>query len=85
MRTDHEIFIEKLVLQEQTTIKVSLQDMASIYLPSDTKPFIQQKLATNTYHIMVLLQRALHKDSRTSRFSILRISYEFLLNFKVHC
>ena len=29
MRTDHEIFIEILVLQEQTTIKISLQDMAS--------------------------------------------------------
>jgi len=30
MRTDHEIFIEILVLQEQTTIKSSLQDMAYI-------------------------------------------------------
>ena len=30
MRTDHEIYIETLVLQEQTTIKISLQDMASI-------------------------------------------------------
>ena len=29
MRTDHEFFIEILVLQEQTTIKISLQDMAS--------------------------------------------------------
>ena len=29
MRTDHEIFIEKLVLQEQTTIKIALQDMIS--------------------------------------------------------
>ena len=27
MRNDHEIFIEILVLQEQTTIKSSLQDM----------------------------------------------------------
>ena len=30
MRTDHEIFIEILVLQEQTTIKISLQYKASI-------------------------------------------------------
>ena len=30
MRTDHESFIEKQVLQEKTTITVSLQDMASI-------------------------------------------------------
>ena len=29
MGTDHEIFIETLVSQEQTTIKISLQDMAS--------------------------------------------------------
>ena len=52
MRTDHEIFIAILELQEQTTIKISLQDMASIiseekdktssiYLPSGTNPFIQ--------------------------------------------
>ena len=57
MRTDHEIFIEKLVLQEQTTINISLQDMASnislekgktssLYVPSDTKQLVQQKLST---------------------------------------
>ena len=34
MRTDHESFIEILVLQEQTTIKSSLQDMA---ISSDKK------------------------------------------------
>ena len=30
MTTDHEIFIAILKLQEQTTIKISLQDMALI-------------------------------------------------------
>ena len=30
MRTEHEIFIEKLVLQEQTTIKISEQEKLSI-------------------------------------------------------
>ena len=29
MRTEHEIFKDKLVLQEQTTIKISLEEMAS--------------------------------------------------------
>ena len=32
MRTEHEIFIEILVSQEQTTIQISLQDMASIII-----------------------------------------------------
>ena len=30
MRTDHEIFIETLELHEQTTIKISEEDMVSI-------------------------------------------------------
>ena len=34
---------------------------------------------------MILMHRALHKDSKTSIFANLRIFYEFLLNFKVHC
>ena len=34
---------------------------------------------------MILLHRALHKDSRSTRFANLQIFYEFLLNFKVHC
>ena len=80
MRTNHKIFIAILVLQEQTTIKVSLQDLASNssyekdkinqYLcTSNTNQILQQKLATNTYHIMVLLHRALQEDSKTSKFT----------------
>ena len=82
MRTDHEIFIAILVLQLKTTIKISLQDMAStsvkkkektssLYVPSDTNQLVQQKLATNTQLIMILLQRSTLKDSRTTGFSIL--------------
>ena len=56
-----------------------------LYLPSDTNQLVQQKLATNAQLIMILLQRATLKDSRTTGFAILRIFYEFLLNFKVHC
>ena len=66
MRTDHKIFIAILELQEQTTIKISLQEIASIiskekdkttslYLPSDTNQFIQQKLSTNNHQILILL------------------------------
>src|SRR6185437_9860183 len=58
---------------------------SSLYVPSDTKQLVQQKLATNIHHILILLQRATLKDSRTTGFAILRIFCEFLLNFKVHC
>ena len=34
---------------------------------------------------MILLQRDTLKDSRSTGFANLRIFYEFLLNFKVHC
>ena len=33
---------------------------------------------------MVLLNRALQEDSKTSRFAILRIFHELILNFKDH-
>src|SRR6185436_12900224 len=33
---------------------------------------------------MVLLHRALQEDSKTSRFAILQIFYELILNFKDH-
>ena len=95
MRTDHEIFIVTLVSYEQTIIKISQQYIVSIfslekdkttslYIPSDTNQFVQQKLSTNIHHILILLHRAVHKDSRTTGFAILRIVYEFLLNFKVY-
>ena len=94
-RNDHEIFIATLRWQEHLTIKISQQDMVSIiskekdkttslYLPSDTNQFVQQKLSTNTHHILILLHRPFHKDSRTTGFAILRIFYEFILNFKVY-
>ena len=88
------MFITILVLQEQTTIKISLQYKASIiseekdktsslYVPSDTNQLVQQKRATNTQLIMILLHRATPKDSISTRFAILQIFYEFLSNFKV--
>ena len=95
MRTDHKIFIVTLESHEHLTIKISQQDMASnnsygkdkttsLYVPSDTNQFVQQKLSTNTHHILILLHRDFHKDSRTTRFANLRIFYEFTLNFKVY-
>ena len=95
MRTDHEIFIATPQPHEHFTIKISEQDIASnnskergkttsLYAPSDTNQFVQQKLSTNTHHIVILLHRAFHKDSRTIKFANLRIFYEFLPNFKVY-
>jgi len=95
MRNHHEIFIETLESHEHLTIKISQQDMASnnsdgkdkttsLYVPSDTNQFVQQTLSTNTHYILILLHRSLHKDSRTLRFAILQIFYEFQLNFIVH-
>ena len=88
MITDHKIFIETLVSHEQTTIKISLQYMASIiskendktsslYVPSDTKQLVQQKLATNIHHILIPLQISTLKDSEQLDLLI----YEFSTNF----
>ena len=57
----------------------------SLYVPSDTNLIFQQKHSTNIHHILILMHRSLHKDSKTSRFANLQIFYKFLLNFKVHC
>ena len=54
MRTDHEIFIATLVLQEQTTIKISLQER----LQSTVKEKIKQLV-----FIYLVIQNHLHSKN----------------------
>jgi hypothetical protein len=51
--------------------------------PKNIDAILQQKLSNKTCHIMILLHRSTHKDSKTSSFAILQFFYDLLCIFKV--
>jgi hypothetical protein len=57
MRTDHEIFIAILVLQEQTTIKISMQEWLQSLVKKKIKQLVFIYLVTQNHLYSKILQQ----------------------------